>query len=70
LLHNHHKKAAMFPSLLFVRTKKTLPDYNPFLRFFIQLIARLHIKSLVPAIHIYYRADGTVLAGRVGIGKE
>src|SRR5690349_2543347 len=58
------------PEQDFKKRKIFLPDADAFLRSYIQLLARLRLEGLVPDIHVYHGAVGTVLTGRVWIGED
>jgi hypothetical protein len=46
------------------------PDSHPFLRCKKKLVARLHIESFVPGIHVPHHTIDAVLSRRVGVGHN
>ncbi len=47
-----------------------LPYFYPVFGLFIQFLSWLHVKSLVPGIHIHRGTNGSVGARRMGVGKN
>src|SRR5947209_17807134 len=46
------------------------PDAHPLLRRQVQLVARLHVESLIPRIHVAHRAIDTELRWTVRIAHD
>src|SRR5690349_14227114 len=55
---------------LLAMTAKQLPDPNPLLWRQIHLVARLHVKGLVPFVHVADDAVNPIFGGRMFIAQK